>query len=101
MTTPCDGKCSCETPCAGCPSIPPFAQPLPFVAPLRSDVEAWGAEWLAARVAQHKVRVRFPRVLGADTSPTMSKAEPSRAGAEGPAPGCATLSTPARKEGER
>jgi hypothetical protein len=106
MTTPCDGNCACETACPSCPSaasscLPPFAAPLPFVAPLRADVEAWGEEWLANRVAQHKVRVRFPRVLGADTSATITDAGPCRAGAEGPATGSATLSTPARKEGER
>jgi hypothetical protein len=74
VTTPCDGKCSCPEPCPECravPSIPPFA------------------------------RLAFAWPPGADTSATITEAAPSRAGAEGPATGCATLSTPARKEGER
>jgi hypothetical protein len=71
---PCDGACECETPCRACPSLPPYAQLLPFRIPLSEC-----------------------------TSATVTQADPLRAGAEGPATGCATLSTQAskRKEGER
>jgi hypothetical protein len=81
VTTPCDGKCSCETACPSCPSaasscLPPFAARLPFVAPLRADVEAWGAEWLAARVAQHKVRIRFPNAGPGHALPQSESVQP-------------------------
>jgi hypothetical protein len=134
VTAPCNGSCSCPSPCADCVhrETPWLSLSVPAYA-----VQEFGEEWIRARVAQHPVRVRFPAALpfvapfkpdgelsegrspaleaggggsipsspaisfapprSADTSPTVTQAEPSRAGAEGPATGSATSSPAGRR----
>jgi hypothetical protein len=50
--------------------LPPFA------------LSAFGSEWMAARVSQHRVRVRFPGAVSTH-APQYSQPESRRAGTQG------------------